>query len=366
MIKEVMVNEYVLAPLPPSHELETQAVLRKAASAHRYLAELKGASALIPNQGILIDTLALQEAKDSSAIENIVTTHDELFRSDLSQTSALPAVKEVRQYAAALRTGFERVKRRRLLVTSDVVDIQRELVLNSAGLRRLPGTVLKNEQSGDVVYVPPQDYATIISLLDNLERYINDDTLAPVDPLVRMAVIHYQFESIHPFPDGNGRTGRILNVLYLVLKGLLDVPALYLSRYIIHNKARYYDLLAKVRTDGTWEEWVLYMLDGVEKTSRQTIWIIKGMRELMMDYKQRIRSSFKFYSQDLVNNLFRYPYTKIEFVQRDLKVSRITATKYLDALADAGLVQKQKLGRSSYYINRPLFTLLTNIPDSID
>lgn len=362
--EEVTLDGYNLAPLPPIQDLETRDILRKLATAHRYLAELKGTSELIPNQSILIDTLALQEAKDSSAVENIITTHDELYRSDLARGPVPLAAKEVRQYATALRTGFDRLRRRKTLATSDLVEVQRELVRNSAGLRTLPGTVLMNEESGATVYVPPQDQDTIISLLDNLTQYINDDSVSPVDPLIKMAVIHYQFESIHPFADGNGRTGRILNVLYLVLQGLLDIPVLYLSRYIIHNKGRYYDLLANVRTDGAWEEWILFMLDGVEQTSRQTIWIIKGMRDLMVDYKKRIRGTFKFYSQDLVNNLFRYPYTKIEFVQRDLKVSRLTATKYLDELAAAGLVEKQKMGRSSYYINRPLFTLLTGVPHS--
>lgn len=356
---------YNLAPLPPIQDLETRDVLRKVATAHRYLAELKGVSALMPNQGILIDTLALQEAKDSSAIESIITTHDELYRSDLVSGPAPLAAKEVRQYATAFGTGFDRLKRRKTLATSDLVEVQKELVQNSAGLRTLPGTVLMNQQTGATVYVPPQDHATIVSLLDNLAQYINDDSVSLVDPLIKMAVIHYQFESIHPFADGNGRTGRMLNVLYLVLEGLLDIPVLCLSRYILRNRSRYYDLLARVRTDGAWEEWLLFMLDAVEQTSRQTIWIIKGMRELMLDYKQRIRGRFKFYSQDLVNNLFRYPYTRIEFVQRDLKVSRLTATKYLDELAAAGLVEKQKMGRTSYYINRPLFKLLTDVPHGV-
>lgn len=353
---------YELAPLPLSQSLETLDILHKVTAANRSLAELKGVSTIIPDQNILIDTLALQEARDSSAIENIVTTQDELFKSDLVQAPSL-AAKEVKRYAAAMRVGYERVRNRGVLAVSDIVDIQRELVLNTTGIRHLPGTILSNEQTGETVYVPPQDHATIVSLLDNLALYINDGRIAPVDPLIRMAVIHYQFESIHPFTDGNGRTGRILNVLYLVLAGLLDMPVLYLSRYIIHNKARYYELLTGVRTQGTWEAWILFMLDGVEQTSRQTLWIIRNMCALMQRYKEGIRAAFGFYSQDLVNDLFRYPYTRIGFVEQDLNVSRLTAARYLDALSAAGYLEKQKLGRGNYYVNRPLFKLLTEVPE---
>lgn len=179
------------------------------------------------------------------------------------------------------------------------------------------------------------------------------------DYLVKMAIIHYQFESIHPFYDGNGRTGRIINVLYLVLKGLLDIPVLYLSRYIVRNKDKYYRLLQKVRDEQAWEEWIMFMLDGIETTAKQTIQVIKAISQALMEYKHRIRARHKFYSQDLINNLFFHPYTKIEFMMRDLKVSRITATKYLDALSADGLLKKEKMGRSNYYINVALYNILT-------
>jgi Fic family protein len=352
----------ILAPLPPKRRdlLETTAILKKAASTHRYLAELKGVSNSIPNQGILINTLSLQEAKDSSAIESIITTHDELFREELfPEFATTAAAKEVRNYVAALRTGFAQVTENKLLTSNHIQTIQSELENNRAGFRRLPGTELKNERSGETVYTPPQDHDTIVRLMDNLERFINDDTMLEADLLVKMAIIHYQFESIHPFYDGNGRAGRIVNVLYLVLKGLLDIPILYLSRYIIRTKSDYYRLLQEVRDKDAWEEWILYILTGVEQTSRQTIRMVQEIKNAVMYYKHRIRDSYKFYSQDLINNLFYHPYTKIDFVERDLKVSRLTATKYLDALADDGFLKKEKIGRSNYYVNIALFGILT-------
>lgn len=193
--------------------------------------------------------------------------------------------------------------------------------------------------------------------MSNLEKYINDDTMSNIDPLIKMAVIHYQFESIHPFYDGNGRTGRIINVLYLVLKELLDIPVLYLSRYIIRTKSEYYSLLQEVRDNESWENWILYILEGIEITSRETIGIITEIRELMKDYKKRIREQYRFYSQDLLNNLFCHPYTKIEFLERDLKISRQTASKYLDELAVNGFIRKEKMGNYNFYINDPLFNI---------
>ncbi|GAB2962123.1 Fic family protein [Hymenobacter coalescens] len=343
--------------MPPATEIETKTVLKKLAEARAALAELKGVSKTIPNEGILLNTLPLQEAKDSSAVENIITTHDELFKAAL-QTEGIKsqAAKEVSNYAAALRLGFGLVQRYGFLSVNHVAHIQGELEQNNAGYRRLPGTTLKN-QLGEVVYMPPQDSAEIMRLMGNLEAYLNDDTLSDADPLVKMAVLHFQFESIHPFYDGNGRTGRILNILYLVLKGLLDIPVLYLSRYLIRHKADYYRHLQQVRDTDNWEPWLLYMLDGVAQTARETITLIGEMRELMQRTKQQLRN-YRFYSQDLLNNLFRHPYTRIEFVQQELGVSRITAAGYLNQLAADGLLQKQKLGVSNYYINQPLFDLL--------
>ena len=341
---------------------ESPAILKKLAISSRRLAELKGIAGSIPNQGILINTLSLQEAKDSSEIENIVTTHDELFKDDvLPEAFANPAAKEVLRYRQALRVGYEQVKRSGLLTANHIVDIQAELERNNAGLRKLPGTALK-DGGGQIVYMPPQDHAEIVTLMSALERFINDDALFDVDPLIKMALIHHQFESIHPFYDGNGRTGRILNVLYLVKEGLLDIPVLYLSSHIVRTKADYYRLLQAVRVDDAWEDWVLYMLEAVEQTAVQTIAIIVAIKAALQDYKHRIRAGYKFYNQDLINNLFMHPYTKIEFVQRDLQVSRITATKYLDALAEGGFVQKHKIMRSNYYINVALNAILMGNP----
>jgi Fic family protein len=334
------------------------AILKKLASSSRQLAELKGLAASIPNQGILINTLGLQEAKDSSEIENIVTTHDELFKDDvLPESLASPAAKEVLRYRQALRYGFDQVKESGLLTSNHILGIQAELERNHAGFRKLPGTALK-DGDGRTVYTPPQDPGDIVALMRDMERFINDDALFPVDSLIKMALIHHQFESIHPFYDGNGRTGRIMNVLYLVKQGLLDIPVLYLSSYIVRNKADYYRLLQAVRDDDAWEEWVLYMLQAVETTAQQTLRTVLAIKEALFDYKHRIRDQHRFYSQDLINNLFIHPYTKIEFVQRDLQVSRLTATKYLDALVEGGFVAKQKLGRSNYYINVALNQIL--------
>lgn len=349
-------------PVPASITLETPAVLRMAARAHRALAELKGAANSIPNESILIDTLALQEAKDSSAIEDIITTDDELFQGDAT-SDHFPgaAAKEVHRYAAALKIGLERVRKQKFLRLSDLLDIQATLLRNRAGLRKLPGTVLRNQQTGAVVYEPPQDPAEIKRLMGNFLEHFHADDLDGPDPLVRMAVLHYQFESIHPFYDGNGRTGRILNLLHLVLHGMLDMPVLYLSRYILRHKPDYYRGLQAVREHDAWESWLLYMLRAVEETSRETLDKVRGIREQMQQTKQRLRDDLpKLYSQDLLNNLFRHPYTKIEFIERDLGVSRPTATKYLSALQQAGLVRKTKLGRTNFYINEPLFRLLSS------
>lgn len=351
---------FSLSKLPPDIDIETKQILRKAASAHRYLAELKGVSATIPNQSILVNTLSLQEAKDSSAIENIITTHDDLFREDIFPEYTLSAAaKEVSSYVSALKTGYSLVKSSGLLTSNQIIDIQAEMEKHRSGFRKLPGTELRNEQTGETVYIPPQDPQAIIGLMSNLEKYINDNSLSEVDPLIQMAVIHYQFESIHPFYDGNGRTGRIINLLYLVLKDLLDIPVLYLSRYIVKNKGAYYHLLQKVRDEAAWEEWILFMLSAVEETSKQTILMVEAIRKALQEYKQFIRAKYKFYSQDLIHNLFFHPCTKIEFIMRDLKVGRHTATKYLDALCADGLLKKQKIIRTNYYINTALYRILT-------
>jgi len=353
--------KYSIRPLPPDADLETKAILKRLVSAHRYLAELKGKSTTIPNENILINTLALQEAKDSSAIENIITTHDELYKSLLFENLFSNAsAKEVSRYADALKHGFNLVRKHKLITQNYILTIQKILEQNDAGYRKVPGTVLLNESTGQTVYTPPQDYDTIAGLMDNLVAFINDEEMSGVDPLIKMALLHFQFESIHPFYDGNGRTGRILNILYLVQQELLDLPILYLSRFIIQRKADYYRLLQEVRVKGNWEEWILYMLEGVEQTAKETIEVISGIRELMQEYKHRIRNELpKIYSQDLLNNLFKHPYTKIEFVMEDVDVQRKTAAKYLDQLVKCGFLKRMKIGRSNFYINEPLYKLFS-------
>ena len=340
---------------------ESPEILKKLALSSRRLAELKGIAGSIPNQSILINTLGLQEAKDSSEIENIITTHDELFKDDvLPESFSNPAAKEVLRYRQALRIGFNQIKQSGLLTSNHIIQIQAELEQNNAGFRKLPGTTLKNA-IGQVIYTPPQEPTEIVVLMSDLERFINDAELFDVDPLIKMALIHHQFESIHPFYDGNGRTGRIINVLYLVKEGLLDSPILYLSSYIVRTKADYYSLLQSVRVEDRWEDWVLYMLEGIEQTAALAIETIQAIKVALQDYKHRIRADYKFYSQDLINNLFTHPYTKIEFVQRDLQVSRITATKYLEALTEGGFLKKQKMGRGNYYINIALNSILVDL-----
>jgi len=353
-------TSYTIPRLPPIVPVETIAVLRKAAEAHRYLAELKGVAESIPNKRILVDTLSLQEAKDSSAIENIITTDDEVYRSDyLAMAFATSAAKEVHRYAEALKLGFEEVRLSGGIGLNMVLRVQSKLEDNNAGFRKLPGTVLKNERTQEVVYTPPQDHSAIVELMHNFEAFLNDDALMDADPLVKMAIAHHQFETIHPFYDGNGRTGRIINILYLVRHGLLDLPILYMSRYIIHNKTDYYRLLQQVRVDGNWEPWVLYMLEAVARTAQQTIGLIKAIKILMQRYKQRLRTEQpKLYSQDLLNNLFRHPYTKIDFMMRDMGVTRITATRYLNLLVEMKLLELVKVGRTNFYLNRALFELL--------
>jgi len=338
---------------------ETAPILKKLAAASRKLAELKGVAATIPNQGILINTLGMQEAKDSSAIENIVTTHDELFRdAAFPQGPANPAAKEVLRYGQALRVGYDAVREHDLLTTNHILEIQAALQCTSAGFRKLPGTTLK-DGAGRVVYTPPQEADAVVALMGDLDHFINDDARFDADPLIKMALIHHQFESIHPFYDGNGRTGRIINVLYLVKQGLLDIPVLYLSRYIVRTKTDYYRLLQEVRDRDVWEDWVMYILTAVEQTAGEAIQTIDAIRNILLATKHRMREELpRIYSQDLINNLFRHPYTRIEYVENDLGVSRLTAMKYLNALTAAGFLEKRKIGRSAYFINTPLVAIL--------
>lgn len=347
-------------PLPYDYDMETNKVLKKLAGTHRALAELKGMALSIPRQEIIINTLVLQEAKDSSEVENIVTTHDELYKSSLAlDTFVSPAAKEVNNYVEALKKGFNIVKEKQLLTTHHIIEIQEILEKNKAGLRKLPGTNLKNLQTGEVVYTPPQDIQEIKTLMENLAVFMNDSQFIDYDPLVKMAIIHFQFESIHPFYDANGRTGRIINILYLVLQGLLDIPILYLSRYIIQHKSEYYKLLQAVREQDAWEAWLLFMLDAVESTSKETIKLITAIKNQMMVMKNTLRDNYKFYSQELLNHLFKQPYTKIEFLVEDLQISRVTASSYLNQLAMDGVILKHKMGRNNYYVNESLVHIIS-------
>lgn len=356
---------YKIPLLPLPYDLETKTVLRQANKANRKLAELKGVAQTIPNERILISSLTLQEAKDSSAVENIVTTQDDLYRAGLDANFTLigAATKEVLFYREAINEGFKLVRNKNILALNDIKRIQEVLEQNSAGFRTTPGTQLKRSSDGAVIYTPPQDGQRIVELMSNLEQFINDDELCPIDPLVKMTIIHHQFESIHPFYDGNGRTGRIVNILYLVTSGLLDLPILYLSRYITHNKAEYYERIQAIRNatgdnSAQWEAWILYMLRGVEQTAEETIALVKNIGKLMTEYKNIIRPAFgRKYSHELLNGLFYHPYTKIGHLESNMQVSRQTAAKYLDRLASLGLLQKERMGKENYYINTKLMEL---------
>jgi Fic family protein len=360
-------SQYLLPILPLQQDVESKIVLKKLALAHKALAELNGVAETIPNEVIILNTLSLQEAKDSSAIENIITTHDELFSSDsIAKQFASTAAKEVFNYATALKEGFNIVRNKHLITCNQIIEIQGILENTKAGFRKLPGTALKNDQTGETVYTPPQSHDEIVQLMNNLENFINDETLSDIDPLIKMAIIHHQFESIHPFYDGNGRTGRIINILYLVKEDLLHLPILYLSRYINQNKGSYYQLLQETRVTQNWQPWILFMLEAIEQTSIQTTGIIRGIKKLMMDYKQKIRTELpKIYSQDLINNLFKHPYTKIDFLVEDLGVTRKTASKYLDQLIALELVALHKIGKENFYINVALYDFLHNAPQRI-
>ena len=358
-------EKYSIPSLPLPYDLETKEVLKQLNRANRKLAELKGVAQTIPNERILISSLTLQEAKDSSEVENIVTTQDDLYRAGLDPSHQFinAATKEVLFYREAINEGFRMVRNKDILTLNDIKHVQKILEQNTAGFRTTPGTQLKRENDGAVIYTPPQDGMAIVQYMSNLEQFINDDHLSQLDPLIKMAIIHHQFESIHPFYDGNGRTGRIINILYLVITGLLDLPILYLSRYITHNKGEYYRLIQAIRDKNTdnaaeWEAWILFMLKGVEVTAEDTISLVKNIGRLMAEYKNVIRPDFgSKYNHELLNGLFYHPYTKIDHVVANMQVSRQTASKYLDRIVALGLLKKEKMGKENYYINTRLMNL---------
>ena len=353
----------ILKKLPPNVELETKNVLKQLSKSHRALAELKGFSDMIPNKNILINAITINEAKDSSEIENIITTHDELFKTMSGENYKSPAAKEVVNYRTAVWKGYNIVKEKGFLSINMITEIQEFIELNRAGIRKLPGTVLKNEATGEVVYTPPSGEQEILSLLTNLEQYINNDD-DNIDFLVKLAVIHYQFESIHPFYDGNGRTGRIINVLYLILKDLLDSPILYLSKYIIKNKADYYKLLKKVTVQDEWEEWILFILHGIEEMSNETLILVKKINRLLENTAEKIKDELpKIYSRELVDLIFFEFYTKISYIEEGLGVSRKTAYKYLSQLEEKGYLESEKIGRERIYLNKKLFKIVKDAGD---
>ena len=363
-----MANKYIIPTLPLPYDLETVAVLKQLNKANKKLAELKGIARTIPNENILISMLALQEARDSSAVENIVTTQDDLYQAGVSDNIRIinPATKEVLRYREAIFEGFEMVRKNKILSNNVIKKVQEKVKQNNAGFLVSPSKALVNQSDGRVIYTPPQDINEVNEKMSNLEAFINDQELSSLDPLIKMAIIHHQFESIHPFGDGNGRTGRIVNILYLVITDLLDLPILYLSRYITHHKGEYYHLIQAIRDKNTdnakeWEEWILFILKGVEETAGNTIELVKGISQLMAEYKNVLRPIFdKAYKHELINNLFFHPYTKIEYMQHDMMVQRKTAAKYLDRIVETGLLEKVKKGRENYYINVKLCNLFLN------
>ncbi len=347
-----------LSLLPPKVLLETPRVLKKAIAANRELAELKGAGLLIPNQSVLIQTLGLQEAKLSSEIENIVTTNDELYRAFADITMKIDhCTKEVLRYEDAFWYGYEAISQKNRLFSAALFEeISGIIIEKKPGIRKLPGTKLKNP-NGDVIYTPPDGEEIIRKKIDNLVHFLYEEK--ELDPLVKLALMHYQFEAIHPFYDGNGRTGRILNILYLVHEKLLDLPILYLSKYIIENKNDYYVNLRNVTFSGDWESWILYMLDCIETMSRVTREKVFAIDSLFSETAAVLKKNLpKVYSKDLVEVLFRYPYCKIKFLE-EIGVHRETASKYLQQITNIGLLEYIQKGREKYFINKAFLELLT-------
>ncbi len=346
------------------YDLKTPKILEALNEASRSLAELKGFANSIPNQHILINAITINEAKDSSAIENIVTTHDSIYKVLTESGFKEAAAKEVVDYRGAIWRGYEIIKEKNFISTNVLVELQGMIEHNKAGIRKNPGTKLINSKTGEIIYTPPQNEKEIRDLLKNLEDYINENgndiNANIVDPLIKMALIHYQFESIHPFYDGNGRTGRILNVLYLVLNRLLDSPILYLSNYINKNKTEYYRLFTEFRENDNYEDWILYILKGIAETSKNTIELIKRIQNEMESYKEEFMTKLpKIYSDTLLDSLFYEVYTRINYIEDRCDVTRQTASTYLNSLVDAGLLEVEKVGRESIYKNTKLINLLS-------
>jgi len=349
-----------LPALPPKKDVESKVVLKKTTNASRALAELKGIGGIIPNQTILIDSLILQEAKASSEIENVITTNDSLYKAFCSSSQQFdPNTKEVIRYRHAVWEAFNQLQSKQTLFTSLFVKIVQTIKENKSGIRNTPGTTIFNFNTGDVIYTPPEGESLLQDKLHDLERFIHDDN--SLDPLIQMALIHYQFESIHPFSDGNGRTGRILNILFLVLKGLLDLPVLFISRYIIDNKGEYYRLLREVTENDNWEAWILYMLDAVETTALDTKNRILDIYSLMQKTIDIAKDQLpkRVYSKELIELIFQQPYTKGQFLVNAEIVKRQTAAEYLKELERIGILKSHKIGLETLYLNVELYKLLS-------
>lgn len=356
--KEIPYNDLPL--LPPKVELETKEILKGAISANKSLAELKGVAKTIPNQSILISTLPLQEARSSSEIENVITTNDKLYEAMASSANNFdPQTKEVLRYREALWEGYKELQTRKLLTTNLYIRIYQKIKDTNAGIRVTPGTKISNSK-GEVVYTPPEGEEVIWNRLRNLEEFIHTDD--ELDDLIKMALIHYQFEAIHPFTDGNGRTGRIINVLYLILKGQLDLPILYLSKYIIENKNEYYKRLRNVTEKNEWQPWILYILEAIKETADFTSTKIVQIKNLFdkttEDAKKKLPS--RVYSKELIELIFEEPYSKTEFVVNAGIAKRQTAAEYLKELEKVGLLKSKKVGREVLYLNHNLQKILAD------
>jgi len=357
--KDIAYND--LPNLPPKKNLETKAIYKSIIKANKLLAELKGFCQTLPNPQMLLNTIVLQESKESNAIENIVTTQDELYKATLMGDGVKnQAAKEVLQYREAIYWGIEELQKNNLITTNLLVGLMQRLRGSSENIRKNTGTKLANPTNNQVVYTPPEGEGIIRDKLSQLEIFINDNEFSDLDPLIKMALVHYQFEAIHPFSDGNGRTGRILNILYLIQQELLGLPVLYLSNYIIQNKSDYYKLLREITEKGNWEGWVLFMVNGISETSAMTLSkihsILRLKEDTIINAKEVLKSS---YTKELIDLLFNHPYIKIKVLEDNNIAKRQTASEYLKKLESKEILESVKIGNEIYYINKSLIAILS-------
>ena len=374
----------ILEKLPYKENVETSSVLKQLSITSRALAELKGIAKTMPNQNILINAIMINEAKASSEIENIVTSHDEIYEAMIKPNNSNPYAKEVVDYRGAIWVGYKNLEENGYISLELIKKVQEKIEHNNAGIRSTLGTVIKNTKTDEIIYTPPQTKEEILDYMNNLLNYINiSDDVAPlrdllknledyinktddeVDPLIKMALIHYQFESIHPFYDGNGRTGRILNILYLIKENLLETPILYLSKYIINTKNEYYRLFQETRETNNYEKWIIYILKGIEETAIGTIKIINAISEEMLKVKHKLRDNTKIYSKELLEAMFYEFYTKTSYVEKLLGVSERTALRYLNTLVDKGFLVSERVGRERIYKNQRLFDIIKRFEEII-